>query len=334
MTSEKNVKLNLLKGFACMGVVFIHVLFPGTFGQVVQAASSYAVPIFFMIAGYYAFGKNDAVIRRRALKIGKIFLSAYALFFVFCIWRRDATAFLAENFNWKTPIMYIVFCTIDFAIPLWYLIAMLEIYAVWYSVVRKGREKSLVKLFPALFVLRAALTIYCSARGLDWFWHVNFLAQGMPWFLLGYYLHTDRSEKCRNLPYWILVLMTAGGTLISILPAILHWKTNLSAVGSVSCALGLFLLTLKDPGKSICRPIEYIGERLSLPIYILHVLIDVKFCYYLEAYLKIDTGTTVFAWFRPIIIFTVTVLAAWIVSVCTQCVRSAWNKIRRERNGV
>ena len=41
-----NVKLNFLKGIACMGVVFIHITFPGLFGQIVLCASGYAVPVF------------------------------------------------------------------------------------------------------------------------------------------------------------------------------------------------------------------------------------------------------------------------------------------------
>ena len=65
--ADINVKLNLLKGFACMGVVFIHITFPGLFGKIVLQASAYAVPVFFMIAGYYAYGKDADVIDRKSV---------------------------------------------------------------------------------------------------------------------------------------------------------------------------------------------------------------------------------------------------------------------------
>ena len=77
MIHIENVKLNLVKGFACIGVVFIHVTFPGLAGEIISSASSYAVPIFFMIAGYYAFGKDEKTIKRRLVKIIKIFIFAY-----------------------------------------------------------------------------------------------------------------------------------------------------------------------------------------------------------------------------------------------------------------
>ena len=37
--------------------VLIHISFPGKTGDLIKYASAYAVPIFFLIAGYFAFGK-------------------------------------------------------------------------------------------------------------------------------------------------------------------------------------------------------------------------------------------------------------------------------------
>ena len=71
-TGTINHKLNFLKCFACIGVVFIHITFPGRFGEIVRLGADYAVPVFFMIAGYYAWGKDTAVIKRRLIKMLKI----------------------------------------------------------------------------------------------------------------------------------------------------------------------------------------------------------------------------------------------------------------------
>ena len=60
-TGTINNKLNFLKCFACIGVVFIHITFPGRFGEIVRLGADYAVPVFFMIAGYYAWGKNTGL---------------------------------------------------------------------------------------------------------------------------------------------------------------------------------------------------------------------------------------------------------------------------------
>ena len=44
--SNLNIMLNFLKGLACIGVVFIHITFPGKVGEIIKYASAYGVPIF------------------------------------------------------------------------------------------------------------------------------------------------------------------------------------------------------------------------------------------------------------------------------------------------
>lgn len=52
---QYNYCMDFLKGIACILVVFIHVKFPGDFGQAVQAIARFAVPFFFMVSGYYCY---------------------------------------------------------------------------------------------------------------------------------------------------------------------------------------------------------------------------------------------------------------------------------------
>ena len=80
---EKKVKLNMLKGLACIGVLFIHISFPGTFGLVIARLSLFGVPIFFMISGYFAFDANPEIIKHRLFKILKIFFFSYVLYLLF-----------------------------------------------------------------------------------------------------------------------------------------------------------------------------------------------------------------------------------------------------------
>ena len=75
-----NVKLNLLKGLGCMAIVIAHFtsyMWPEPIGPIIPKAAGFGVPIFLMISGYYAFGKDSDVIKRRLIKIIKIFLFAY-----------------------------------------------------------------------------------------------------------------------------------------------------------------------------------------------------------------------------------------------------------------
>ncbi len=316
---NKNVKLNFLKCFACIGVVFIHIMFPGMFGNIVSKISQYAVPVFFMIAGYYAYGKGQDVIKRRLLKIIKIFIYAYVLFFCYqiasVVKNHELISWFGQHFNWKTPIKYICFCTIDFAIPLWYLIAMIETYIVWLIVVRKGKEQFILKLLPILFVMQIILVSYCETMRLDWFLHINFITRAMPWFLLGYYLHTNKWEKLRNIRTYQLVVMIIVGCMIALAPTVFKLSFRFSIIGYIPYAFGLFMLALKNPTKSICKPLEFIGEKLSLNIYIFHVLMDKVMGTVLEHIFKVDIGTSLFLWCRPVIVLLCSIVASWIVYI-------------------
>ncbi len=137
---DRNQCLNFLKGLGSTGVVFIHITFPGLTGEIISKMAQFAVPVFFMITGYYALGCTDTVIGKRLIKILKIFMYGYAWFFAYNIISqvRNGTwaGWLKANYTLKALIKYVVFCDIDFAIPLWYLIAMAETYILWYFAIR------------------------------------------------------------------------------------------------------------------------------------------------------------------------------------------------------
>lgn len=315
-TFTKNVKLNLLKGFACIGVVFIHVQFPTLFGQIIRYMAGFAVPIFYMTSGYYDYNKGEDVIKNRLFKIIKIFIIGYCYFFLYHIIYNSLNHSLgnwfADNFNWFTPVKYIVFCTIDFAIPLWYLIAMIEVYICWLIIVKKGKEQAAVAIMPVLFILRMILTGYCETVHLEWFWKINFLTDGMSWFLLGYYLHSPKSKWIRYLSSLKLVILTAIGCVLVLFPVFINPQIRMNVVGIIPYSLALFALTLKSSGSSICKPMEFIGEKLSLYLYILHLVI----AYALEAIVTaagFDVTNYVYEWIRPVIVLTIALTASYII---------------------
>ncbi len=139
---SRNSCLNLLKCIACFGVVFIHVTFPGVLGDIVKYSSTFAVPLFMMIAGYYSYGCDERKIKQRLVKIIKILLFGYICFFVcnitIAIKANSLLQWFSINYNWKNFILFFCFCTIRWAIPLWYLIAMTETYFFWMIVVKKN----------------------------------------------------------------------------------------------------------------------------------------------------------------------------------------------------
>lgn len=305
LAHETNHALNLLKFFACVAVVFIHVTFPGKTGEIIKSESSWAVPFFYMISGYYAFGNNAEDIQRKLRKIVKTFLYAYLLHFAFglCVaaYQGLLSTWISENFDWKTPIKYIVFCTVDFAIPLWYLIGMIETYLFWLWMVKTIRTDRMLKMTAPLLILRVVMFTFCETKGLAWFWKINFATCALPWFLAGYCFHTEWGRLFTEAEWPIPIVYVLAGAVVSVLPVLLDLKLQFSSAGAALLAVGIFLLACKNPGMRVPDALEYAGSKLSLNIYIFHPIVSVVLDYGMKSILRAGAQTEWYLWIKPVL---------------------------------
>ena len=56
---RQNYKLDLFKCIAAYCVVLIHVPFPGMVGNAANCLARFAVPLFFLVSGYYSRGRSS-----------------------------------------------------------------------------------------------------------------------------------------------------------------------------------------------------------------------------------------------------------------------------------
>lgn len=81
----RNSNLDIAKAIACIGAVIMHCSFPGVVGKFVAYLFKFAVPLFFMVSGYFLFkpgmNKESKIknLKRKARHIFFILLSAEAL---------------------------------------------------------------------------------------------------------------------------------------------------------------------------------------------------------------------------------------------------------------
>lgn len=322
--AQENLFLNFLKGLACMGVVFMHVTFPGIGGKVISLLAAYAVPLFFMIAGYYSYNKEETVISRRFKKILFIFIFGYLVFFLssfaLSFLKGESIVWLKENFNLFTPIKYIVFCTIDFAVPLWYLIAMAETYLFWRIIVKKEKTDLFSKwVVIALFILQIFLIVFCDTKGLAWFWKTNFITRALPWFLAGYMICASKENLEKKFSNSKLLLGAFIGCVIILLPTILKLKVDISSVGYIPLAISLFLLSTKYPETEVSKPIAYIGKNLSLFIYILHVPLSTFISIVLSKIIRMDVESNIYLISKPILTLVGTIILSYILFMLQNC---------------
>lgn len=313
----RNNCLNLLKCIACIGVVFVHVTFPGTFGEIVKyTASAFAVPLFFMIAGYYSFGCTYNKIKKRFIKIVKILVFAIIWWFLYRsvlnIQDNTIIEWLASIFTWKTLVKFFAFCTISWAIPLWYLIAMAETYFVWMFIVQYKAEAKATNLTYLFFALGAILSVIVDTFGLNWSYKINFICRAMPWFMFGYLVKERYESELPDIKNTTLLSIAIVGWIISLSAIILKTPVNYYYVGVLLTAPSLFLIGVKNSNIRISRAVEYIAEKLSLFIYIFHSIVSAG----VKTIVKtagIDTSG-VYNYIHPVLTLAATIAVAMVFS--------------------
>lgn len=307
---ERNDCLNLLKCISCFGVVFIHITFPGIMGDIFKYLSNFAVPIFFMIAGYYSYRCNENKIKKRFLKILKIFIFSYSCFLtynlIFAIKDGNVSGWLVDNFNLKSPVYFFIFCTIPWAIPLWYLIAMAEVYFFWNIVVKNKKEEKMIKCTWFLLILGAIWTIIVDSIGLNWSYKINFIFRALPWFMLGYLVKVKYENYLDKISNKILLFINFLGCIITLSVVFMNPIIKYYYFGVVVTAPSLFLIGIKNSKIHVNKFVVYIGDKLSLFIYIFHVIIS-RFIYIIVKFMKINTEG-LYAYFHPIVTLCVTII--------------------------
>ena len=180
MQNKTNHFLDCLKGIACIGVVFIHVHFPGFVGDIVWRLAQFAVPIFFMISGYFLYSQDREwtvkTLRRRAKRI--LWLCTWTTVLYWLITTRKTIIMnncLLGGDNslellWLV-LRFIFLQDVDFSGGghLWFLWALLWSYIILGFINHFGLWKQAHNSLPVLLVIMVMLHVLRSYYG--WSWH-------------------------------------------------------------------------------------------------------------------------------------------------------------------
>ena len=79
----KNNCLNFIKGISCFGIVYMHTSYDCLLSSIITCAFRLAVPVFFMISGYFIYYSDDEKVlynaKKRCKHITKLFVYAYVV---------------------------------------------------------------------------------------------------------------------------------------------------------------------------------------------------------------------------------------------------------------
>ena len=301
----RKINLDILKAICAYMVIVIHCGFP-FWDAYMDAFSRVAVPIWFMIAGYFCKGHKEEIKRKviNLLKIyvvGEVIYISYALYTQGEAWKLWISQELHAigNTLWNV----LVYNNTRIFKPGWFLLALIYAYLLYGLIVKLGIKKQAYLFIPILILWwwgwqRAYMLLRIDLNFLD----VKIL-RAMPFFLLGNLFKYKENEIRQWMTGRKVFLLLAIGTLLVYFERNmieqLVFKPALSLyLGNVVVALGGFAWALYMPEFKWLKFFAYIGEKLSMYIYVIHMLVMEMFANR-QSYtyiLKVCVVSTIVAW--------------------------------------
>lgn len=289
-SSQRNQSMEVCKFLASFFVVFIHAPFPGALGGLVDCLARFAVPMFFMITGYFNFKADSRQIVRRIKHLLLLFLIG-ALFrqLCECVCIELSNGSTIAHLRGLLPEMQEVFKLVILHIPpytgnLWYLAAIITCYLIFWGFTRFQEDGTEMNYRPfytlcmCAFSLFFLLDILLPVSGNSDFpvSPRNGWLFGLPMFGMGLFLHQYQDKLFRvfsltSQKLWVIFIL---GVLLSVG----QWKCL--PIGTVPFGMlfsvpALVLLTIRHPilvsRPSLFRTVLLELGPLSMWIYLFHL---------------------------------------------------------------
>lgn len=324
----ENRYLYFLEGAACIGVVFLHCTFPSWLGIVVCGLARFAVPLFFMVSGYYLWrpgmDARQLVVRIKS-KISHIMAVLLGASIFYLIW-----SIFREFIKWKSvsfPHPYQIFAFLvlnDFTFlggHLWFLAALLYCYIFSLIKIRAMGERDNQKKWAGIIVSCLLLCIHVFGRivfalldidsvlGIPvYILFRNWLFMAFPFIFAGHWICRNQNLLLRKLKVKQLEALFFAGVLLTTMENVIIYRLTGDDrelyLGTFLMVFSMFLYALCVPEKTGILWVENIGRHYLLFIYIVHLAI-VEGMNMLLAFVSLDKVKVIIC-IKPFIVLALT----------------------------
>lgn len=299
---QRNQSIECARLLAAVLVVFVHCRFPGTFGGYVECLGRYAVPLFFVISGFFSFGISGEKIQGRLKSILKLYLLAELAYLIWNI-------FVTEYAGGST-VAYL-----RSAVPEIDEVARLLQYVRFFE---PGQVDYRPLYLIGAFLLADHITTAAVLAEFETenpvYWCRSGLLFGVPMFAMGLFLgqYRQRIFEKFNLTTPKLLALVLGGVVLSAI----QWRGGIDSgcmeFGTMLGIPALMLLLTAHPvvtEKSV--PGKWIGRlgKVSMAVYILHLMVIQGYELLLLPAMKTGLGDWE-PWLRPLLVLSITLAAA------------------------
>lgn len=267
----RNYSLDTLKLICAIFVIFIHTPQPDIWGNYITPLICCAVPIFFMISGYFTYGKKDIkyTIHKRITQLLTIFAIIFLFYFSLSLIAngRDSLEHLSILFSYKFILLNSVPCSMH----LWYIVAYIYVLLIILLVDRFNLYKWLFFITPILLLTALTIGKYSEiilGHSFPANYTRNFLFTGLPFFTLGMLI-----KKAKQLPnIYVIGVLCIVFYIVGIIEVLNVKNLGDYYASTIFLSLSIFILFINiKQGKD--NIFSRIGRKDSLYIYLLHFII-------------------------------------------------------------
>ena len=263
----------MVKAICAYAVVLLHIRFPGTAGNVTNVLARFAVPVFFMVSGYFCFRGDETEFVRTGKKICHVLILIAAAFPVCAVWeliqnRIDGDSqrkWLESLFSGEHIRQFLIYNnSSQVKWHLWFLPALLYCYLLFAMVSRFRLYRIAYVLIPVLLLIHFGMEEFSV-----------YLLTGFPFFMAGHLIHRyqeNLEEWFAGKREWLLyVLVIAGG--IGSLMEYRYFEKEELFLGSVLMAVGLFMIAIIRKEQEAPEFLAAVGEKYAFFIYLFHLCV-------------------------------------------------------------
>lgn len=315
-SAKRNGTIDIIRIIASFAVVLCHVPFPEPYTHGSMAVTRFAVPFFYMVAGWFLFRPGDGRdvcekrIKRSLMSTVSMAVFCTVLYVVVntvnCMLKgRDMFYWFTSWLSGETLLNLIVFNYGQLiSSMMWYLFAYIYVLFILLVLINSGLLKKSYLLIP---VLLATNLILADTLEIRWFHVGNWLFTALPFVLLGIFLREkpDFSTRFSKITLWIMII---AGTAMTVAEALVYHE-HVLYLGTLLTSFGLFSLSIKCADKKWPEFLCDFGSDCTPYIFFLHCAVrDVAYAVY-----GMPEGGLRYV--MPLIIFVVTALVSILIVI-------------------
>lgn len=310
--------LDKLKCICAFLIVCIHAPYPGKIGEYFISLTRIAVPVFFMISGFF-YSKNN-----RNTQISKVFKLLIISNVIYLLWgcllamlRGELSLYLSNIFTGKNILSFLFLNETHISAHLWYLGALLYVLIIEKYLSNIQKEAILIYLSPFLLIMDLLLGKYSLVffgKEFPYIFVRNWLFVGLPFFSIGVFIRNHYQQikqkfSSRSLGICFILLFSATTILERML--LEHFEKNavrdqyLSTI-FLSISIFIYFLLFVSKGENC---ISAIGKNEATWIYILHPLLISITSVIAE---KLGIGDY-YIYVRPFVVFLVAIIIVFLL---------------------